>query len=142
MLFDTRGKVHEEIQDPKTGELVVREPIPEPYIKDVESQILLHTQHAQEFVNLSQNICAYQKRQFEVFDLMRSADERVRAAIQNTVARMKLDKKNPWTYNMRTKCMEYRKPPLVPVPPPGIPFGVPGAVPPIKPWLERKDDVG
>ncbi len=104
----------ETVQDPITGETIHRVAVDIELIKNIDKQIQIHGGTMNEFVMNSNNYFSILKRQFELLDKIKKADDDVKAKMNEAMKKSKLDPKLPWAYNMVLKQFEYRTPPIVP----------------------------
>ena len=107
IMHDEKGNI---IQDEKTGESIIRHPVPEKHCKEIEGAIKNQETYQQQFIMHSQaQINALQQLLDTNVELKRG-QEVLTNALQVTCKKMGLPKDN-WIYNIKDKCMELRKPP-------------------------------
>lgn len=100
-----------EFQDKRTGEMVSQLPVPEDQWREIEKHMQAHQNGTAEFMGLSMQLVLMQKRQLELHEILRNAEERVKNSIVQAQRKLKLDPKEKWAYNVQLRVMERRTPP-------------------------------
>lgn len=108
------SRIIEKVTDPNTGEIINRASVAPDLIESIKKEIQVHSGTMNEFVMNSQNYFSISKRQHELLDKIKSADNSVKAKMNDVMKKSKLDPKLPWAFNMVLGCFEYRQPPIVP----------------------------
>lgn len=99
----------QKFQDPKTGETVIRVKVPENMLPELEKHIAVNSQSANNFMAVSRQIVALQRKQNEEYDKATEAEKIIGKTVVIVREKMKLD--SSWIYNMPLKMMEKREPP-------------------------------
>ena len=103
-------KFDEKFTDPNTGELVTRLKVPEKFVPDIEKHVLVNSQHANNFMQISRQLVAMQKRQLEEWEKANTAELNVGKEVITVREKMGID--SAWIYNIPLKMMEKREPPI------------------------------
>lgn len=102
-------KFDEKFQDPNTGETVTRLKIPADLLTEIEKNVNLNAQGANNFLQISRQIVSLQIRQREEFDRATKAEQDIGKEVLRIREKMKLD--SSWIYNIPLKMMEKRDAP-------------------------------
>jgi hypothetical protein len=102
-------KFDEKFQDPNTGETITRLKVPEELLKDIDKNVQVNAQGANNFLQISRQIIAMQIKQREEYDRANKAEQDIGKEVIRIREKMKLD--SSWVYNIPLKMMEKREPP-------------------------------
>lgn len=112
-MFDQQGNKKEEIQDPKTGQTIIREVLPPMLCDPIRNAIAQHAAASNEFMGVSRNFIKFIKRAVELDNIIDREDQAVKKHIKEAVISLKFDPKEEWGYNMDLQCLERRVAPVV-----------------------------
>lgn len=98
-----------QFQDENTGELVSRVKIPDNLLKSLDEPINVNAQSANNFLSLSRQIVALQRKQFEEFDIATNSEKTIGIEVLKMREKMGLD--SSWIYNIPLRMMEKREAP-------------------------------
>ena len=115
-MFDAKGNPIEIVQDPATGQEIIRRALPPADVAPVKKMLQEQAAIISNFSVLSQQIVGMQKQQFMMDEQLRQGDGKVAATIKALLLKHSLDPSIQWGYNTQLDCLEGRKAPAVPVP--------------------------
>ena len=95
----------------ETGEKIVRIELPPPILEKIINKIKMTQGYETEFLNLSIQRTAVEKRMNEVFGLRENSAKAVNENVLESVRKLKLDRNLRWFYNIEKKVLERREPP-------------------------------
>lgn len=110
-MFNTKGKVDETLQDPATGEVIVRKAIPPVLGDPIVIHLTEHSRKAQSFIGTAQSLARLFKQFITLNDEVDKSDQEIKTLIKDCILKMKLDPKENWGFNIEAQCLEMRKPP-------------------------------
>ncbi len=102
-------KFDEKFVDPNTGETVTRLKIKPELLAEIEKNVNINAQGANNFLQISRQIVAMQIRQRAEFDAATKAEQDIGKEVLRIREKMSLD--SSWIYNIPLKMMEKREAP-------------------------------
>lgn len=100
-------------QDSATGETVYQVRPPDSILAYLDKTLTVHNEFMNQFMTLTQQMVAIQKKVSDIFDEKENAAKDVNNAVMNSIKKMKLDRNAKWAYNIADKSLERREPPTV-----------------------------
>ena len=102
-------KFDEKFVDPNTGETITRIKCPDNLLVEVDKQVMINSQSANIFMQISRQMVALSIKQREEYDKATKAEQDMGKEVIRIREKMGVD--SSWVYNIPLKMLEKREPP-------------------------------